>query len=208
MFPRFLALGDSYTIGEGVRVAERWPVQLVGRLREGGIDVGNPQILARTGWTTDELAAAMDATAFAPSYALVTLMIGVNDHYRGRQPGEYRSGFRVLLQRAIALAGGADRVVVVSIPDWGVTPFARNEAREPALVAAQIDAFNAAAHAEAHALGAHWVDVTTISRASGTRDRLVADGLHPSDAQYTQWVDAILPVARAALCGGGTKNNS
>ena len=197
---RFLALGDSYTIGEGVASHERWPVQLAARLRDMGIDIAEPQILATTGWTTDELAAAMDAAAFAPPYGLVTLLIGVNNQYRGRDVDEYRAQFRDLLQRAIGLAGGsAAHVVVVSIPDWGVTPFAAREGRDAARVAREIDAFNAAARAAALAAGSHWVDVTSISRTPVSRDELVADGLHPSGAQYARWVEAIMPVAVGAL---------
>ena len=196
----FLALGDSYTIGEGVTPDERWPTQLIARLRDEGIDIADPQIIANTGWTTDELAVAMDAASFAPPYDLVTLLVGVNNQYRGRGVDEYRAQFHDLLQHAIELAGGdAAHVVVVSIPDWSVTPFAAREGREAARVAREIDAFNAAAHAEAAAAGAHWIDVTTISRASGSRDELVADGLHPSGAQYARWAAAILPVAREVL---------
>src|SRR5690348_18315404 len=124
MAATFLALGDSYTIGEGVALDERWPVQLAARLREAGIDIADPQIIATTGWTTDELAAAMDTASFARPYDLVTLLVGVNNQYRGRPLDEYSVQFRDLLQRAIHLAGGiAAHVIVVSIPDWGVTPF-------------------------------------------------------------------------------------
>ena len=196
----FLALGDSYTIGEGVAPDERWPVQLAARLREDGIDIADPQIIATTGWTTDELAAALDAVSFTPPYDLVALLIGVNNQYRGRPLDEYREQFRDLLQRAIHLAGGnAAHAVVVSIPDWGVTPFAAREGRDTAHVAREIDAFNAAACAETGGAGAHWVDVTTLSRAPGSRDDLVADGLHPSGAQYARWTAAIALAARAAL---------
>ncbi len=196
----FLALGDSYTIGEGVASGERWPVQLVERLREDGIDIADPQIIAMTGWTTDELAAAMDAASFAPPYDLVTLLIGVNNQYRGRSVDEYRAQFRDLLLRAIEFAGGtAAHVIVVSIPDWGVTPFAAREGRDAARVAREIDAFNAVACAETGGVGAHWIDVTTLSRATGSRDELVADGLHPSGAQYARWTAAILPVARKVM---------
>lgn len=198
----FLALGDSYTIGEGVVVAECWPMQLAARLRRDGIDIGNPQIVAKTGWTTDELSTAMDAATFNPPYALITLLIGVNNQYRGRDVNEYRAQFRALLQRAIQLAGGhAARVIVVSIPDWGVTPFGAREERDDARVAREIDAFNAVACAETSGFGAHWVDVITISRGSGSRDELMGDGLHPSGAQYARWVEAILPVAREVLHG-------
>ena len=196
----FLALGDSYTIGEGVALDERWPAQLVARLRNEGIDVDDPQIIATTGWTTDELAAAMDAASFAPPYDLVTLLIGVNNQYRGRLLDEYHAQFHALLQRAIKLAGGnAGHVIVVSIPDWGVTPFAAREGRDASVAAREIDAFNAAACTEAGSVGAHWVDVTTISRAPGARAELADDGLHPSVAQYARWTEAILPVARGVL---------
>lgn len=200
---RFLALGDSYTIGEGVPAAACWPVQLVLRLRNEGIGVDEPHVVARTGWTTDELSAAMDAERFDQAYALVTLSIGVNNQYRGRDASEYRAQFRALLQRALALAGGdAGHVVVVSIPDWGVTPFAANERRDVQRVARDIDAFNDIARTECAAVGAAWVDVTVISRQSRRRSELAADGLHPSGEQYVRWVEAILPAARAALRAG------
>ena len=199
---RFLALGDSYTIGEGVAPGERWPVQLAARLCDEGVDIADPQIVAKTGWTTDELAAAMEVTDFTPPCDLVTLLIGVNNQYRGRSVDEYRVQFRALLQRAIALAGGnSAHVITVSIPDWGVTPFAVREGRDAAQIAREIDAFNAAAHAAAAQERAHWLDVTTISRATGSRGELVGDGLHPSGVQYARWVEAILPVAREALLG-------
>lgn len=202
----FLALGDSYTIGEGVPEAERWPVRLAGRLREEGIAMGEPQIVARTGWTTDELSAAMDEAELHPPGDLVTLLIGVNNQYRGRPLDEYRLQFRALLERAIALAGGdAQRVIVASIPDWGVTPFARGEGRDAQQIAADIDAFNAAARAEADARHARFVDITGISRAPDVRGLLTADGLHPSGAQYVRWVDAIAPVARKALEGTASR---
>jgi len=196
----FLALGDSYTIGEGVALDKRWPAQLVARLRNEGIDVGDPQIVATTGWTTDELAAAMDTASFAAPYGLVTMLIGVNNQYRGRPLDEYRAQLHALLQRATKLAGGnTEHVLVVSIPDWGVTSFAAREGRDASGIARQIDAFNAAACAEAREVGAQWVDVTTISRASDARNELVGDGLHPSGAQYARWTEAILPVAQKIL---------
>ncbi|HEU0013481.1 MAG TPA: GDSL-type esterase/lipase family protein, partial [Longimicrobium sp.] len=136
---RFLALGDSYTIGEAVAEAERWPVRLAALLRERGMDVADPEIIARTGWTTDELSAAIDERDPQGPYALVSLLIGVNNQYRGRSADEYRGEFAALLRRAIAFAGGdAGRVIVLSIPDWGVTPFA--EGRDRAAIAAEIDA--------------------------------------------------------------------
>ena len=191
---RFLALGDSYTIGEGVEASGRWPNQLAARL---GLDA--PEIVAQTGWTTDELGAAMDAHAFHAPYALVTLLIGVNNQYRGRDLASYRGEFTQLLQRAIELAGDNPRhVVVVSIPDWGITPFARG--RDADAIAREIDAYNAANREIAANSHAHYADVTGISRDRGEReDMLVRDGLHPSAAMYTRWLDAILPATQAAL---------
>jgi lysophospholipase L1-like esterase len=194
----FLALGDSYTIGEGVPVQGRWPAQLVARLRERGVMVGDPRIIATTGWTTDELSSAMDDAGLRGSFGLVTLLIGVNNQYRGRPAGEYREQFLALLHRAIALAGDSRRVIVVSIPDWGVTAFA--EGRDRAAIGSEIDTFNAIAHDETVRAHARWADVTPASREAAAKPgMLVEDGLHPSAAQYAAWVDVILPEAQAAL---------
>lgn len=196
--PAFLALGDSYTIGEGVDADARWPMQLAVSLRDAGIDTGEPEIHATTGWTTDELAAAIAAARPAAGRALVSLMIGVNNQYRGRSLADYRDGFTALLEQATAFADGRPgRVVVVSIPDWGVSAFAAAQGVDVAQVAMQIDAFNAAARGLVLARGAHWVDVTAISRGPG-RDLLAADGLHPSVAQHALWTAEIAPVARRA----------
>ena len=198
---RFLALGDSYTIGEGVAAEPRWPNQLARRLRAAGLAVDAPEIVARTGWTTDELSAAMDAHAFHPPYALVTLLIGVNNQYRGRALDNYRGEFRALLTRAIALAGNRPRrVVVLSIPDWGVTRFGRDSGRDLAAIARELDAYNAANAQIARELGAGYADVMPASRAGTDHaDMLVGDGLHPSGAMYTRWLEAILPAAQRAL---------
>jgi lysophospholipase L1-like esterase len=196
----YLALGDSYTIGEAVAAEQRWPALLVEQLRHAGVVIDAPHIIAVTGWTTDELAHGMDATTLAPPYALVTLQIGVNNQYRGRPADDYQQQFAALLARAIGQAGGhATHVVVVSIPDWGVTRFAREHDRDPARIARELDAYNAVARAETVRAGARWVDITTLSRRHP--DLLAADGLHPSAAQYALWVDAIRPVVQAALCG-------
>ena len=196
--PTYLALGDSYTIGEAVAAHERWPAVLVQRLRRDGMPIDEPQIVAVTGWTTDELAQGMDAAALLPPYGLVTLQIGVNNQYRGRPAGDYREQFAGLLDRAIALAGGrAARVVVASIPDWGVTRFAREQGRDRARIAAELDAYNALARAETERAGARFVDITGTSRQHP--ELLADDGLHPSAAQYALWVEAIEPAVRAAL---------
>jgi len=199
--PRFLALGDSYTIGESVAAADRWPNQLALQLRKNGIDIGYPEIIAKTGWTTDELSSAIDAAKPHGPYALVTLLIGVNNQYRGREAEQYRREFVALLQRAIAFAGNdPKRVLVVSIPDWGVTPFAAS--RDRAKIGAEIDHFNAINAEETKRPGARYADITPISRHAATDAALVApDGLHPSATMYTEWVRIILPQAEAALKG-------
>jgi lysophospholipase L1-like esterase len=204
---RILALGDSYTIGEGVAHADRWPVRLAGLLRASGIPAADPIIVARTGWTTDELSAEIEAARLSGTFDLVTLLIGVNNQYRGRPTDEYRSQFRALLRRAIAFAGErASHVVVLSIPDWGVTPFAKQSGRDIARIATEIDAFNAIGRDEAVRMGARFVDVTADSRRAATDPGLVAsDGLHPSAAMYGGWARLALPVAVDALRmpGGG-----
>ena len=194
----FLALGDSYTVGEGVPTRETWPSVVAHRLRADGVPLADPTVIATTGWTTDELDAAITERErdLAPPYDVVTLLVGVNDQYRGRGVEAYCAPFRALLARAVGLAGGdASRVVVVSIPDWSVTPFA--EGRDAAQITAEIDAFNAVARDEARVAGARWADVTPHSRA---HPALVADdGLHPSGEAYAGWADVIGPEVRDAV---------
>jgi lysophospholipase L1-like esterase len=196
---KFLALGDSYTIGEGVLNDERWPVQLATLLRTRGIGVHDPVIVARTGWTTAELMEGIDQANPSGRFDLVTLLIGVNNQYRGRSIDEYREEFRTLLRRAIAFAGGEPgRVVVLSIPDWGVTPYA--EGRDRARIAGEIDRFNGVNREETRSTGARYVDVTGRSRsAAGDRGSVVGDGLHPSGGMYEAWARLALPEAVAAL---------
>jgi lysophospholipase L1-like esterase len=194
---RYLALGDSYTIGESVAEAERWPVQLVARLRAEGIPIADPQIIATTGWTTDELMAGIETADLHPPFDVVSLLIGVNNQYRGRDQAEYREQFAALLRRAIQFAADNPRhVIVLSIPDWGVTPFA--DGRDRRQIAAEIDAFNAINRAETEQSGAHYVDITPISRqAQEKREYTAVDDLHPSGQMYAAWVELILPIARA-----------
>lgn len=195
---RYLALGDSYTCGEGVAPAERWPEQLASRLRDGSRDL-EVSIVARTGWTTQELAAGIGQAGLQPPYDLVSLQIGVNNQYRGHTPESYRVSLRALLTHACKLAGGhAHRVLVPSIPDWGDTPHARQQQRDRAQVARELDAYNAVARNEAARAGARWIDITPLSRQS-TPGWIGADGLHPTGAQYAAWVGPIEAAARAAL---------
>ncbi len=197
----FLALGDSYTIGESVPEDGRWPVQLAAALRDRGVAIADPRIIATTGWTTDELSAAMDAAEPLPQYDVVSLLIGVNNQYRGRDADDYRGEFATLLDRAITLARGrADRVLVLSIPDWGVTPFGAGSGRDVAQIARELDAYNAVAKAECERRGVAFVDITPVSRARGAEAGMVADdGLHPSAAMYAEWTARALPVAQGRL---------
>ena len=196
---RFLALGDSYTIGESVMPAERWPVQLARMLQKEGVGLDEPQIIATTGWTTDELSAAIDRAPPRVPFDLVSLLIGVNNQYRGRALAEYRSQFADLLKRAIGLAGSQPgRVLVLSIPDWGVTPFARG--RDRAAIGRAIDEFNAINAKAAQGAGARYVDVTPVSRQAVVDAALIAgDGLHPSGKMYTEWARLALPAAREGI---------
>lgn len=197
---RYLALGDSYTIGEAVPEIGRWPVQLTARLRGEGKVLDDPMIVATTGWTTDELSAAMDTATFTPPYDLVSLLIGVNNQYRGRSAEDYRGEFRRMLDRAIALAGGrAERVLVLSIPDWGVTPFAHGSGRDVQRIGDELDVYNAIAREQTEHSGGRFVDITGISRQHP--QLLAGDGLHPSAAQYTLWAEAAVPTAMAMLPG-------
>ena len=199
---RYLALGDSYTIGEGVPADGRWPAQLAARLGEDGLAVETPRIVATTGWTTDELAAALDAAEpLGHDWGLVSLLIGVNDQYRGRPVDDYAPAFAALLDRAIDYAGGrADRVFVLAIPDWGVTPFAAASGRDPATIARELDAYNAVAARLCAERGVAFVDIAPVSRARGTEPAMLAeDGLHPSAALYAEWTRRALPIVRRAL---------
>lgn len=191
---RLLCLGDSYTVGEGVAEPEGWPARLAARLPRAPA----VQIVARTGWTVAELHAGIDAAAPEGPFDLVTVLAGVNDQYRGLPPGDYPPAFGALLDRATGFAGGhPGRVVAISIPDWGVSPFAEGRDRER--IAREIDGRNAAAASEARRRGIAWVDITGISRSPECRSAFAPDGLHPSGAQYEAWTGPILAAASAAL---------
>lgn len=195
---RYLALGDSYTIGESVLEAERWPNQLAGLLKQNGYEV-EMTIIARTGWTTAELWQGIQQTEISPPYDMVSLLIGVNNQYRGYDKEEYRQEFTFLLNKAIEYAGGnKNKVFVVSIPDWGVTPFAQG--RDAEKIAREIDAFNQINKEESEKLGVAYVDVTPVSRqAVNDADLIAPDGLHPSGKMYAEWAKLALPVALEIL---------
>jgi len=195
---RILALGDSYTIGESVAVESRWPLQLVDALSRKEVKA-SAEIIAATGWTTLNLERAVESAPLNIPYDLVTLLIGVNDQFQGKSANSYVNNFKRLLQSSIQYAGGdANKVVVLSIPDYGITPFARRY--NPTRISRELDQFNAINKELSLQLGAYYVDITPISREAINDVALLAnDGLHPSAKMYKQWVDKALPVVLTAL---------
>ncbi|RNL49656.1 SGNH/GDSL hydrolase family protein [Pedobacter jejuensis] len=191
----YLALGDSYTIGESVKQSESFPYQLQSSLKANNRNVENPKIIAVTGWTTNELQGAITQAKITEKFDIVTLLIGVNNQYRGYPLDTYKKEFSELLQTAIGFSGGRKaRVFVVSIPDWGVTPFAKNYSKSAQTIATEIDAFNAAAQQITTAAGVSFTNITPDSRMAANDVSLIADdGLHPSGKMYTQWVNALTP---------------
>lgn len=184
-----LTLGDSYTIGEGVPLFEGYPYQTVQILRRQGYAFSAPEIIARTGWTTDELDNAIAGARLLPSYDFVTLLIGVNNQYRGRSPEEYATQFQALLQQAIHFAAHRpEHVFVLSIPDWGVSPFAAG--RDRAAIARQIDQFNTTARQITDKHQVTFIDITPHSRSEG--QSFTADGLHPAASQYSFWAHQLV----------------
>jgi lysophospholipase L1-like esterase len=189
----YLALGDSYTIGESVAESERWPVQLSKSLAKNGVEVASPQIIAQTGWTTDELKEKIVSENITKTYDLVSLLIGVNNQYRGRSVEQFQKEFIELLEIAIKFAGyKSEQVFVVSIPDWGTTPFGGKGQNKT--ISEQIDLFNKVKKEETDKKGILFIDITPISRLAINDISLIAkDGLHPSEKMYRQWVEKILP---------------
>ena len=195
----YLALGDSYTIGESVLLRDNFPYTVVQLLRKEGFAFTAPEIIAKTGWTTDELEEGMKDYQLLPKYDCVSLLIGVNNQYRGRDIQVYKMEFEALLQKAIAFAGGkASHVTVVSIPDYGVTPFAQD--KNPQKISHEVDIFNNINRAVSLQYKVHYIDITPGSRAAKDDAGLLAeDGLHPSAKAYRQWAAAVAKVFSAVL---------
>lgn len=190
---RFLALGDSYTIGESVAELQRWPVQLIRELEKKGYAGSHPDMIAVTGWRTDDLKNAIATRRLAKNYTFVSLLIGVNNQYQGKSLKEYEVEFKDLLTTAIEYAGGnKSRVFVLSIPDYGYTPFGKPKQEE---ISAGIDAFNKVNRSITEKMDVTYVDITDISRRGLDEPQLVAaDGLHPSAEMYRLWVGRIIKV--------------
>src|SRR5688572_20017283 len=189
---KFLALGDSYTIGESVDEKERWPMQLADSLLSRGVEcVPPPRIIATTGWRTDQLKAAIKEAGLAKDYDMVSLLIGVNNQYQGKSAESYKPEFEELLNTAVELAGGDKfRVFVISIPDYGFTPFGKEKKES---ITKQIDVYNSINRSVTEKAGITYIPITDISRKGFEQPDLVAsDGLHPSGKMYAEWVKRIL----------------
>lgn len=197
----FLALGDSYTIGESVSEGERWPLQLAKRLNEDLLNVDLPRIIAKTGWTTDELISAIIKEEITETVDLVSLLIGVNNQFRGYPIAQQEKEFEDLLKMALSFAGGdTSRIIVVSIPDYGVTPFGSNY--DPEKIAKEIDEYNAINQRISEEYHVQYFNITPISRqATNNPDLIASDGLHPSGEMYSEWVDLIYANVKAIITG-------
>ena len=195
----YLALGDSYTIGEKVSISERWPVRLVKKLADMGMEIEDPTIIATTGWTTGELIDGINKAELSGAYDLVSLLIGVNNQYRGNSISEFRTEFIQLLNTAIKLSGNRrERVFVLSIPDWGVMQFAKERNSEK--ITEEIDLFNKVSKEETEKMGIGYFDITGISRKAEKNPALIAvDSLHPSGKMYRLWVEKIAVDVAALL---------
>ena len=197
----YLALGDSYTIGESVSAEESFPFQLIAALKTDTSVVETPKIIAKTGWTTDELITAIKSTTLQPKYDFVTLLIGVNNQYKNFDTVIYRKEFKELLKTSIKYAGDKpENVFVLSIPDWSVTQFAKNSGRDVAKISAEIDFYNAINKKETAKTKAVYLDITPISREAVNNLNLIAnDGLHPSALMYSRWVSGLAQLVRLKL---------
>ncbi len=195
----YLALGDSYTIGQSVSEAERFPNQAVQFLRLDNLKISDPEIVAETGWTTANLTNGLNSSPPKNNHSLVSLLIGVNNQYQGRSVEDYKIEFTLLLNNAIKYAGfKPNHVFVLSIPDYSVTPFAQNS--DDKKIASEIDSFNLANKSISMQLGVHYLDITPISREAKNDLSLIADdGLHPSGLQYKRWADLLAPMMNKVL---------
>ena len=195
----FLALGDSYTIGESVLPPGNFPNQTVQMLTQSGYNFKSPEIIAKTGWTTDDVQKNINDRTFTPPYDIVTLLVGVNNQYRGRPVETYKPEFENLLKQAIQFAGGkADHVIVLSIPDWGVAPFAAGRDRDQ--IAREIDEYNAANKTISENFKVNYLDITPWTREAANDPSLVAsDGLHPAAKEYKRWSDKLADKIKALI---------
>jgi lysophospholipase L1-like esterase len=195
----YLALGDSYTIGEAVPLNQSFPYQVVQLLRNKEFNFSAPEIIAKTGWTTDELQNAINNSTLLSKYDFVTLLIGVNNQYRGKDAIEYKEQFEELLKKAIDLANGKkEHVAVISIPDYSVTPYAKQMDTEK--ISKEIEVFNGINKALSIQYKVQYVDITTDSREAKNNPTFIAhDSLHPSEKEYAKWAEKIVDAISSQL---------
>jgi lysophospholipase L1-like esterase len=195
----YLALGDSYTIGEAVSLTESFPYQVVQLLRSKEYNFNAAEIIAKTGWTTDELLDAINKSTLLSKYDFVTLLIGVNNQYRGRDALEYKEQFEELLKKAIELANGKkEHVIIVSIPDYSVTPYANSMDTEK--ISKEVEVFNSINRALSIQYKVQYVDITETSRNAKSDPALItSDGLHPSGKEYAKWAEKIIETMSSQL---------
>lgn len=197
---RILALGDSYTVGTSVAPEERWVTRLAERRRAAGDTVADPRIVAENGWTTGDLNGALDEADLADQYDLVTLLVGANNCFQEQDPGTFRPKFEATLERAVGFAAGPEDVVVVSVPNYTLTPV--GQANQPQEHATRLTAYNSIVEEEAESAGTRYVDVVPPSeKVTEDPDLVAEDDLHPSGAQYDLWLERIYPVASDVLDG-------
>lgn len=191
---KFLALGDSYTIGQSVEISERWPVQFLKELKINTSAIDTLQIIAQTGWRVDQLKEAMNSSNLEPPYGLVSLLIGVNNQFQGQNANDFRPEFIEILEKSLKLVENrTERLFVVSIPDWGASPYGLGTDRTK--VSKEIDEFNSVVKEESEKRGLRYFDITAISRRALIDKTLIAsDELHPSGKMYKLWVDKMIPV--------------
>ena len=195
----YLALGDSYTIGETISLNKSFPYQVVQLLRKKWYNFHAPEIIAKTGWTTDELQEAIAGNALLSKYDFVSLLIGVNNQYRGRDAIEYKEQFEEILKKAIELTNGKkDHVIILSIPDYGVTPHVRLTDKEK--VSKEIEVFNGINKALSIQYKVQYLDITACSKEAKTNADLIGqDGLHPSEKQYRTWAEKLADLITTQL---------
>ena len=186
----FIALGDSYTIGEGVNEDERWPNQFVDVAYESGVDFDQPMIIAETGWKTYDLLNAIDQTNFTKKYDYISLLIGVNNQFNSRPIDEFEEDLNKLMDEMKRIKKNDGSIIIISIPDWGYTPF--GESSDMSDISEQINLFNSSLRKFATTNGLKYVDVTEISRRGiNEPDLITNDNLHPSGIMYLEWAKKI-----------------
>ena len=203
----YLAFGDSYTIGEAVSEDQRWPVILTNKLNMEGYDVKQPLIIAKTGWTTNELQKAIEEKEPSSNYDLVSLLIGVNNQYRGYPIDQYKKEFKELLLQAITFANGdTTKVFVVSIPNYGVTPFGMEKGEDT--IRQELLIYDSIADSISSEMDIPFINITPVSeKAKEDPSYIASDQLHPSGKQYKEWVELILPEVKLMLNNSSSSTN-